>query len=76
MNGEEFRAALHSGRRVYGTAVTSASSVLVRTIQQIGLDWVFIDNEHSPIGREQSAWLCQAYQAAGVVPVVRIPTGN
>lgn len=73
MNGQEFRAALHSGRRVYGTAVTSASLPYLEVMKQVGIDWVFIDNEHAPIGRESTAWLCRSYAAAGIVPVVRIP---
>jgi len=73
MNGQEFREALHSGRRVYGTAITSASSLYVDVMKQVGIDWVFIDNEHASIDRESTAWLCRSYAAAGIVPVVRIP---
>jgi 2-keto-3-deoxy-L-rhamnonate aldolase RhmA len=73
MNGQEFREALHAGRRVYGTAVTSAAAPFFSRVKRLGLDWVFIDNEHAPLGRESTAWLCQAYAAAGIVPIVRIP---
>jgi 4-hydroxy-2-oxoheptanedioate aldolase len=73
VTGEEFRAALHSGRRVYGSAVTTASVSYLGALKELGLDWVFIDNEHAAIGRESTAWLCRAYAAAGIVPVVRIP---
>lgn len=76
MNGEEFRQALHSGRRVYGSAVTSASPLYLEALNGLGLDWVFIDNEHSPINRESTAWLCQAYFGAGIVPVVRVPAAE
>jgi 4-hydroxy-2-oxoheptanedioate aldolase len=37
------------------------------------LDFVFIDTEHVPLGREQVAWMCQAYGNAGIAPIVRIP---
>src|SRR4051794_34922923 len=76
MNGAKFRAALHSGKRLYGSAVTSASVAYFNQVKGTGLDWVFIDNEHSPIGREQTAWLCGVYGAAGIVPVVRVPTNQ
>jgi 4-hydroxy-2-oxoheptanedioate aldolase len=73
LTGQDFRAALHSGRRVYGTAITSASLRFLGAIKDLRPDWVFIDNEHAPMGREITAWLCHAYAAAGIVPVVRIP---
>lgn len=73
VTGQEFRAALHSGKRVYGTAITSASLRFLDAVKDQHLDWVFIDNEHAPIGREMTAWLCHTYAAAGIVPVVRIP---
>jgi 4-hydroxy-2-oxoheptanedioate aldolase len=73
LTGQEFRAALHSGRHVYGTAITSASLPYMGVLRELGLDWVFIDNEHAPMGRETTAWLCRAYAAAGIVPIVRIP---
>lgn len=73
MTGEEFRAALHAGRRVYGSAITGALPQYAPMLKGHTLDWVFIDNEHAPIGRETTSWLCQTYAAQGIVPIVRIP---
>jgi len=73
MNGQELSAALRSGRRVYGTAILSTSARWPRVVQKLGLDFVFIDTEHTPIEREQLAWMCQAYDALGLTPIVRIP---
>jgi len=38
-----------------------------------GIDFVFIDTEHIPIGRTQLAWMCQTYGAMGLPPIVRVP---
>lgn len=73
MTGQEFRRALRRGDRVYGSALTSATPLYAQALKGVGLDWVFIDNEHSPLGREGTAWLCQSYRAVGIVPIVRIP---
>jgi 4-hydroxy-2-oxoheptanedioate aldolase len=39
----------------------------------LGLDLVFIDTEHVSIGRDKLSWICGAYSARNVAPVVRIP---
>ncbi len=44
----------------------------IPTISGLGLDFVFIDTEHIANDRKQVAWMCQAYAALGVTPVVRI----
>jgi len=38
------------------------------------LDFVFIDTEHVPIDRHQLSWMCRAYSAMGIAPVVRVPS--
>lgn len=72
MTSVEFARALSSGRRVYGTLVASTSSRWVPLLAGLPLDFVFIDTEHIPIGRETLGWMCQAYGAAGLPPIVRI----
>ncbi len=74
MTGRELAAALRSGRRVYGTAITSPAPRWPEAVATIGVDFVFIDTEHIPIGRHQLSWMCQAYRALGLPPVVRIPS--
>mgnify|MGYP003520136481 CR=1 FL=1 len=37
-----------------------------------GVDFVFVDPEHTPIDRQTLSGICQTYQALGVPPVVRI----
>ena len=73
MTGEEIRKALHDGRRVYGTAILSTSPRWPEAVARIGLDFVFIDTEHIPIDRHQLSWMCRAYRALNVAPIVRVP---
>ena len=42
-------------------------------VRGAGLDFVFIDTEHNALDRLQLAWMCEAYRAVGVAPIVRIP---
>ena len=73
MNGQQIREALRSGKRVYSTAVVASSPLWPKALATAGADFVFIDSEHVPVGRESLAWQCRAYAAVGVPPVVRIP---
>ena len=74
MKGQQLREALHNGQRVYGTALTGYHQPgWPRLFAKVGLDYVFIDNEHTPMNRETLAWACEAYAAHGVAPLLRIP---
>lgn len=73
MNGIELQAALHAGRRVYGTCIVSTSPKWPGMIAASGLDFVFLDTEHIPIDRAQLAWMCAAYGALNLAPIVRVP---
>jgi 4-hydroxy-2-oxoheptanedioate aldolase len=76
MNGHEIIERLHAGKRVFSSAMVSTSPLWPSLAKQIGLDFVFVDTEHTPIGRETLSHLCQAYQAMGLPPVVRIPCND
>jgi 2-keto-3-deoxy-L-rhamnonate aldolase RhmA len=67
-------AKIQNGERIYGTLVTSPSSHVVPILANAGLDFVFLDTEHVPLDREKLAWMCRCYAAAGLPPVVRIPS--
>jgi 2-keto-3-deoxy-L-rhamnonate aldolase RhmA len=74
MNGQQLREALHDGQRVYGTGLMGYNHpVWPRIFGSLGLDFVFIDNEHTPMNRETLAWACEAYAANGIAPLLRIP---
>ncbi len=73
MTGYEIKSVLKNGGRVYGTLVASTSPKWLKYIGKIGLDFVFIDTEHASVDSEKLSWMCYAYGAYGLAPVVRIP---
>ncbi|MFO7321972.1 MAG: aldolase/citrate lyase family protein [Chloroflexota bacterium] len=74
MRGRDLRQALRAGRRVYGIAVEGYGQPRwPRFFSGRGLDFVFMDNEHTPLNRETMAWAAQAYAAYGIAPLLRIP---
>lgn len=74
MNAEAFRKALAARSPVFGTLVVSPAPELVPVVAGMGIDYVFIDTEHIAIDRRTLSWMCRAFSAAGVAPMVRIPT--
>lgn len=76
MNGREIIAALHAGRPVFSSAMVSTSPLWPAIISNSGIDFVFIDTEHTPTDRMTLAWICQTYRALGMPPVVRIPCND
>ena len=73
MNGQQLKQALHAGTRVYGTCITSPAPQWPAMVAGTGLDLVFIDTEHISLDRGQASWMCQAYGAVGLAPILRIP---
>jgi 2-keto-3-deoxy-L-rhamnonate aldolase RhmA len=77
MTGAELRAAMRSGKTVYGTMVTLVRGPRWGAIfGRLGLDYVIIDTEHSPYGRHDVAELAATLRSAAIVPIVRIPYPN
>jgi 2-keto-3-deoxy-L-rhamnonate aldolase RhmA len=72
MNIEQIRAATSEGHCVYGTMVASTSPHWPALLSKAGLDFVFLDTEHIAIDRQTLSWMCRAYAAAGIAPIVRI----
>ena len=72
MNGYELCTALKNGQRVYGTLIVSSSPEWPSQVHHLGLDFIFIDLEHIAINRTQLSWMCRAYSALGMAPIVRI----
>jgi 2-keto-3-deoxy-L-rhamnonate aldolase RhmA len=74
MNGEELKKKVKSGGVVYGTMLTMSRNPRWTTaMANFGLDYVIIDTEHSPRGRDDVADFLAAFNYSGVVPIVRIP---
>jgi len=72
MVGQEFRDALRTGKTVYGTLITSSSPKIFDVTINLGLDFVFLCNEHIAYNPETLSWMCRAYKTAGINPMVRI----
>ncbi len=74
MNGEELRKKVSGGGIVYGTMLSlSRNPRWATAMSQFGLDYVIIDTEHSPRGRDEVADFLAAFSFSGVVPIMRIP---
>ena len=74
MRGQTLRSTLKQGERVYGMAVQGyGQPQWPRLFSRIGLDFVFMDSEHTPQNRETIAWAAEAYAANGIAPLLRIP---
>lgn len=76
MNGREIIDALHNGRHVFSSAIVAMSPQWPALAKQGGIDFVFVDTEHIPLDRQTLSWICQAYQALGLPPVVRLPCND
>ncbi len=72
MVGQAFRDALRSGKNVYGTMITSASPKMFDVTLSLNLDYVFFCDEHVSYNPDTLSWMCRAYKAAGITPIVRI----
>ena len=74
MNGHEFKAALQAGQRVYGTMyVKTRAAQGAPATGGLGLNFLIVDNEHSPYNRAETADWCHALAGLGIVPFVRVP---
>jgi len=75
-NEQELKEALHQGRQIYGTLVTSTSPKAIEALAGVDIDCVMIDTEHIPLGWHDLGWMCRAYRSLGIVPIVRIPRAD
>jgi 2-keto-3-deoxy-L-rhamnonate aldolase RhmA len=74
MNGKEIRKVLSAGGRVFGTALEGIGNARQLNIYlETGMDFVFIDNEHNPLDRNQTSFACSLFSKSGIAPIVRIP---
>lgn len=74
MNGAELKQKVNSGGIVYGTMISLGRNPRWSTpYSNFGLDYVIIDTEHSPRGRDEVADFIAAFQFSGVAPIIRIP---
>lgn len=68
----ELKLKLKNGKKPIGMFFDTASPYLMECLGRTGLDFVIIDNEHSPIEAETSAQLIRAAELSGLTPLCRV----
>lgn len=76
MTGREIVQALHEGRYVYSSAIVAPSPLWPNLVKGTGIDFVFVDTEHTPIDRQTLSWILQTYKGMGLPSVVRLPCND
>ncbi len=65
---------LKKGLSVFGTSLTDCRDPEFATLlHAAGLDFFFVDMEHSPTTYTEIQGLCRAGRAAGILPMARVP---
>lgn len=67
-----FKDALTGGEVVRGTFITVGGAEVVEICGAVGLDYVLIDTEHTPVGWERISAMCLAGLYSGAFPIVRV----
>lgn len=76
MDSEPFKSRLRRGDSLHGFFIGHPSPALVEMVGYAGFDFVIIDQEHGPMDKMATEAMLRAADAAGVVPVVRIPSAD
>ena len=74
MNGRELKEKVKAGGIVYGTMLSNSRNPRWSIpMEAFGLDYIIIDTEHSPRGRDDVADFLAAIRKDEIVPIVRVP---
>lgn len=75
MHGKELKERLKAGKPVFGVAMDGLGQARWPRFfaDYAPIDYVWLESEHMPNGREGIAWAAQCYAAFGIAPLVRIP---
>ncbi len=74
MQNNHIKRSLQGGGTVLGTCITDCfNPEIVVAIESAGLDFFFIDSEHSRTGFDDVQALVRVAKSTGVVPLVRVP---
>ena len=76
MYPSDVRQKLASGNPVLGTSMFTREPFVAQSIYQTGADWVWIDQEHQPVGTESVGTICVQGRENGSAPVIRVPYNN
>lgn len=63
---------LANGEKPIGMFVGSCSETVVECLGRTGIDYIIIDNEHSPAEAETTAKLVRAAELSGITPLARV----
>lgn len=69
-----FPDALAAGHTCAGTFITVGGGAVVEICGAVGLDFVILDTEHTPVGWEQLASMCLSALHSGTFPILRVST--
>jgi 4-hydroxy-2-oxoheptanedioate aldolase len=71
------RQRLEQGELSLGIGMRVLSSIeVVKALQSVGYDWLFVDLEHGALSIESASRLCLAALDIGLSPLVRVPNGE
>lgn len=68
----KFKELLARGEKPLGMFIESCSPYVVEATGYTGMDYIILDNEHSPIEAETTAELVKAAELVGVTPFARV----
>lgn len=72
VSDSSFRDALHRGDTVVGTFITVGRTEVVEICGAVGLDFVILDTEHTPVGWESLSAMCGSALLSGAFPILRV----
>lgn len=67
---------LKSGLPAMGSWITLADPYSVELMADVGFDWLLVDTEHTPIGRESLRTILMCMRGSASVPVVRLSSNT
>jgi 2-keto-3-deoxy-L-rhamnonate aldolase RhmA len=76
ISNSEFRTRLKDGEKLVGTFVKTPHPAIIEILATVGLDFLVLDAEHAPIGREGVDLAVLAARAAGIPLIVRVPVAS
>jgi 2-keto-3-deoxy-L-rhamnonate aldolase RhmA len=74
MQANTVKEKLKKGLPVFGTSLTDClDPEFAVLLEAAGVEFFFVDTEHSPASYSQIQGLCRAARAVGIIPLVRVP---
>ena len=70
---QRFDAIIDAGRTPVGMFIGSSDPGVVDVLGDVGFDFALLDAEHSPLGPAEFVGHIRAAEAAGILPLVRMP---